>query len=76
MADAAAMFREARRKSGQVAVSDEARENMRRWLARMTETGWTPEDEAEYLQTVAEDIQDPERLAAAETFWRSKAGEC
>jgi hypothetical protein len=76
MTDAAALFRESRRKSGQVVVSDEARENMRRWLARMAETGWTPEDEAEYLQAVAEDTQDPERLAAAEQFWRSKAVEC
>lgn len=45
---------------------------MKRWLADRREAGWTAEDEAEYLQAVADDTRTPERLEAAEEFWRSK----
>ncbi len=72
MADAVELFRKARQKYGHLAISEEARANLRRWLEQKVEEGWTPEDEAEYLAAVAEDIKDSERLKATEEFWSSK----
>lgn len=71
MTDALELFDEIRQKAGRLVVSADARANMNRWLANMRESGWSAEDEADYLQAVAVDVKDPLRRIAAEEFWLS-----
>lgn len=52
-----------------------ARENRSLFLADRMESGWTQADVDEYATWLRDDLQTPERTAAAREFWASQAAE-
>lgn len=58
-----------------IGTATTARENRNTFLADRMEAGWTQADIDEYAAWLREDLQDPERTAAAREFWAAKAVE-